>query len=63
MPEYKDVQLIGVNRRTSCRGCIHRRGLGGKGSKYTVCHYILDTGSPRGCPADRCTRKKVAKNA
>lgn len=45
-----------------CRGCIYRRPL--RDSKcfdgLTACHYMLDTGKPRGCPAGAgCIRKTV----
>lgn len=39
----------------------NRRGIGSRGDRYKVCHYCIDTGMPRGCPAAKCTRKKVAK--
>ncbi|HJB61625.1 MAG TPA: hypothetical protein IAA38_08200 [Candidatus Ruminococcus gallistercoris] len=53
--------LEGANRRKSCAGCIYRRGIGSRGDRYKVCHYCIDTGMPRGCPAAKCTRKKVAR--
>jgi hypothetical protein len=34
----------------SCKGCYHWRGV--KDCEY--CHYLLDTGFPRNCPADNC---------
>ena len=52
--------LSGANKRASCKGCVYRRPLGSNGS-YTVCHYFLDTGKPRGCPAENCSRKTVMK--
>lgn len=52
------VRLPGTNRRNSCAGCIYRRGIGSIGDKYTVCHYCYDTGTPRGCPAARCDKKR-----
>lgn len=55
------VRLPGTNRRKSCSGCIYRRGIGALGSKYTVCHYLLDTGKPRGCPAERCDKKRIRR--
>lgn len=39
----------------------NRRGIGSRGDRYKVCHYCIDTGMPRGCPAAKCTRKKVAR--
>ncbi len=53
--------LKGENLRESCAGCIYRRGIGSRGDRYKVCHYCIDTGMPRGCPAAKCTRKKVAR--
>ena len=53
--------LDGTNRRESCDGCKYRRVLGRDGAKYKVCNYMCDTGEPRGCPADRCTKKERAK--
>nr|DAX01845.1 MAG TPA: hypothetical protein [Bacteriophage sp.] len=37
------------HRRTGCRGCIYRRD--------NTCCYCFDTGHPRGCPVEHCTRK------
>lgn len=50
--------LTGKNLRASCEGCIYRRWLSGN-RPYTACHYCYDTGTPRGCPADRCNKKKL----
>lgn len=44
-----------MNRRT-CNGCIHRRPI--STNHVTACHYILDTGEPRGCPPENCTKKE-----
>lgn len=49
------------NRRESCAGCIYRRDLSPHYYRYKVCHFLHDTDIPRGCPAAKCTRKKVAK--
>ena len=43
-----------MNRRT-CNGCVHRRPI--STNHVTACHYILDTGLPRGCPPENCTKK------
>lgn len=40
--------------RKSCDGCMY---LGWTDGKFR-CNYILFTGEPRGCPANRCTKKK-----
>lgn len=44
--------------RASCNGCIHLRRMAFAGM---ACHYILDTGNPRGCPAERCGRKMTRR--
>lgn len=42
-----------VNPR--CIGCGHRRPVAGNWKdSYHICHYILDTGMPRGCPVEEC---------
>ncbi len=43
-----------MNRET-CKGCVHHRALGSDRHEK-CCHYIIDTGEPRGCPAKKCTR-------
>lgn len=41
--------------RDSCRGCIYYRFFSwDKGNKG--CHYMLDTGKKRNCPADNCDK-------
>lgn len=44
--------------RTSCKGCGHYRTIGGNNSGERGCHYLLDTGEPRGCSAENCTKKE-----
>lgn len=40
----------------TCAGCAHYCPLyDNKGESY--CNYILDTGEPRGCPAENCKKK------
>lgn len=51
------VNMTGRNERKSCKGCIYRRSLGTTNPNFNVCHYLYDTGEPRGCPADKCTKK------
>lgn len=41
---------------TECTGCRYRRPLASSVPSETACHYLLDTGHPRGCPARVCTR-------
>lgn len=50
--------------RESCDGCVHYRPLYSvdkrvKYKHYMCCHYILDTGEPRGCPAENCSKKNT----
>lgn len=43
-----------MNRET-CKGCVYHRTIGvDRPEKF--CHYIIDTGEPRGCSAKNCTR-------
>lgn len=40
----------------TCAGCAYYRPLyDNRGESY--CNYILDTGEPRGCPAENCNKK------
>lgn len=40
----------------TCVGCAYYRPLyDNRGESY--CNFILDTGEPRGCPAEKCTKK------
>lgn len=42
----------------NCKGCIYWRSASDTNGKVIkLCHYLLDTGEKRGCPADKCTRK------
>ena len=41
-----------------CRGCYYRRLFYGG---YTACHYMIDTGKPRGCPPEQCIRYKKGR--
>ena len=44
--------------RESCKGCVHHRPLSSDGyDLLKCCLYILDTGAPRGCPPEHCTKK------
>ena len=41
---------------TRCIGCGHRRPVSDcYKESYCICHYILDTGKPRGCTVEKCT--------
>lgn len=44
-----------MNIRKSCLGCLYRRPTSAMNQADTVCHYLLDTGSQRGCSADNCS--------
>ena len=56
------VALAGKNARSSCKGCLYRRPIGSN-HRYTICHYMIDTGEMRGCPADTCDKKVLRKRA
>ena len=48
--------------RESCKGCVHHRPLSSDGyDLLKCCLYILDTGAPRGCPPEHCTKKRLKK--
>lgn len=49
-----------MNRKT-CRGCKYNRAKNSNIYAEKICHYCLDTGIPRGCPASDCTRKEAKK--
>lgn len=47
----------GVN----CGGCRYRRSLSsGSQTSDIACHYSIDTGILRPCPADKCTVKNTS---
>ncbi len=42
-----------------CKGCVYWRSISSSSSTYQVCHYLLDTGNPRGCePGERCIKRR-----
>lgn len=47
--------------RKTCAGCGHYRPLTTKTLSLSACHYILDTGEPRSCPAEKCTHYTTEK--
>lgn len=49
-----------MNNRKSCQRCLHHRPISSMLPRDTVCHYLLDTGTPRGCPAEHCTHWQEA---
>lgn len=47
--------------RKSCVGCRYYKHLGTQpGINDKACHYTLETGKLRPCPADKCTVKEEA---
>lgn len=52
-------------KRKDCYYCHTHGGSNGAGSTTSLCCYMLETGEPRGCPADKCDkyipRKKAKK--
>lgn len=40
-----------------CEGCAHYRSETGSRGGKEICHYILDTGEPRGCPPEQCDKR------
>lgn len=46
-------------KRASCKGCIHHRNI--SGVVGYGCHYCIDTGELRGCPADKCNKKMTRR--
>ena len=47
-------------KRKSCEGCYHYRWVGGPKTEM-ACHYMFDMGIPRGCPAEKCDKKRLGK--
>ncbi|MEG1686873.1 MAG: hypothetical protein RR022_03390 [Angelakisella sp.] len=39
-----------------CANCLYRRPASAMRPRFTVCHYLLDTGEVRGCSPQHCTR-------
>ena len=46
--------------RKSCQGCIYFRAIG-VSNMHFACHYMHDTGESRGCPPEKCDKKKTAE--
>lgn len=46
--------------RETCEGCIYYRPLAHMDADR-VCHFMIDTGEKRGCPAAECTRYRKEK--
>lgn len=46
-----------------CDGCIYWRCLSSNQTIQSLkaCHYCIYTGQPRGCSADKCTRRKTKR--
>ena len=45
----------------NCRGCKYWRPLGDSGGLH-ACHFMLDTGVPRNCPAEKCVYNTKGTN-
>lgn len=44
----------------SCKGCYYWRPSASYSKKtLKICHYMLDTGEPRNCPAEKCNKKET----
>lgn len=50
----KYMYLTNYKHRKFCEGCIHYRPVAEHSRYNKVCHYILDTGKARTCPAENC---------
>lgn len=50
-----------AKRKKACGGCKHWRHLSSSEYSLCVCHYILDTGHRRPCPAENCTEYEKGK--
>lgn len=55
------LDLGSWEKRKSCIGCQYYRPLSTSEKQY-VCHYCIDIGEPRGCPADQCDKKVIGKH-
>ena len=49
------IALDYERRSAVCNGCKHWRPLSNSGADKNCCHYILDEGHRRPCPAENCT--------
>ena len=48
----------------TCNGCVYYRSLSEKSPNLQpYCNYLLDTGEPRGCPAENCKKKLTLEEA
>lgn len=56
-----DAEKFKVKPRETCKGCKYLKQDWSHTGYY--CHYMIDTGERRGCPADKCDKKvKRGKN-
>lgn len=58
----KDIGKMTAKRKVKpkpCAGCAHYRSSTGSRGGEEICHYILDTGEPRGCPPERCNKRET----
>lgn len=49
--------------RESCKGCFYLRSRSNSPGMEKICHYSIDTGILRGCPAESCDRYRPRKGA
>lgn len=48
----------------TCKGCVYYRSLSENSPNLQpYCNYLLDTGEPRGCPAENCDKKLTKEEA
>lgn len=45
----------------TCRGCKYWRPLSSGKNGYYACHYLVDTGHPRGCEPENCDKRETGK--
>lgn len=48
-----------MTKASPCTGCMYFRKLSSWSDSRKVCHYLLDTGTPKRCRADGCTHKVI----
>ena len=63
MNENKYARILEWPPEPACLGCVHYRKICDNGDKTPTgraCHYLIDTGTLRGCPmGEGCKRKEV----
>ena len=51
-PKYRAIKRGEAGIPLSCKGCRYRI----KAGSYSVCDFLEQTGEPRGCSVENCTR-------